>query len=129
MMSKPTVDFGNIATEKTAVFVEVSDTDRSKGLLINTFFTQAMNSLCSFADEKCQEGRLPVPLWFILDDFGTNCRRANKPMSRILDMPVGTNWVFRRRQKPRFSRTIDIDEYTAFPNTADKSPYINAEDA
>lgn len=174
MMSQTTIEFEKLGTERTVVFVEVSDTDRSKDILINTFYTQAMNALCSFADEQCENSSLPVPVRFFLDDFGTNCKiegfenmisnirsrnisalivlqsesqlmkgygfsshtiidncdtliymggndvdtattiakRANKPLSKILDMPVGTNWVFRRGEKPRFSRTIDIDEYT-----------------
>lgn len=174
MMLQTTIEFEKLGTEKTVVFVEVSDTDRSKDILINTFYTQAINALCTFADERCENSSLPVPVRFFLDDFGTNCKiegfenmisnirsrnisalivlqsesqlmkgygfsahtiidncdtliymggndvdtattiakRANKPLSRILDMPVGTNWVFRRGEKPRYSRTIDIDEYT-----------------
>lgn len=177
MMLKETIDFSMIGREKTAVFVEVSDTDRSRDTLVNTFYTQAMNALCTFADEECPDSRLPVPVRFMLDDFGTNCRidgfenmisnirsrnisamivlqsesqlengygfsahtimdncdtfiymggndvetaltisrRANKSLTQILDMPVGTNWVFRRGDKPRFSRTIDLDEYTDMP--------------
>ncbi|MGN1086825.1 MAG: VirD4-like conjugal transfer protein, CD1115 family [Porcipelethomonas sp.] len=177
MMLKETIDFSMIGREKTAVFVEVSDTDRSRDTLVNTFYTQAMNALCTFADEECPDSRLPVPVRFMLDDFGTNCRidgfenmisnirsrnisamivlqsesqlengygfsahtimdncdtfiymggndvetaltisrRANKSLTQILDMPVGTNWVFRRGDKPRFSRTIDLDEYTEMP--------------
>lgn len=174
MMLQTTIEFEKLGTEKTVVFVEASDTDRSKDILINTFYTQAINALCTFADERCENSSLPVPVRFFLDDFGTNCKiegfenmisnirsrnisalivlqsesqlmkgygfsahtivdncdtliymggndvdtattiakRANKPLSRILDMPVGTNWVFRRGEKPRYSRTIDIDEYT-----------------
>ena len=37
--------------------------------------------------------------------------RANKPLNDILNMPVSTNWTFRRGEKPVYSRTIDIDEY------------------
>ena len=54
------------------MFVEVSDTDRSKDLLVNLFYSQMMNALCTFADEKCEDSRLPVPVQFILDDFATN---------------------------------------------------------
>lgn len=35
---------------------------------------QARNQLCTFADEKCADCRLAVPVRFILDDFGRNCR-------------------------------------------------------
>ena len=37
--------------------------------------------------------------------------RSNKPIHRILDMPIGTNWIFRRGEKPTFSDTVDITGY------------------
>jgi type IV secretion system protein VirD4 len=53
------------------------------------------------------------------NDIGTAetiSKRANKPLCDILNMPVGTNWVFRRGQKPKYSRTVDIDEYKGRPS-------------
>lgn len=74
MMSGNDIDFKDIGKRKTAVFVTVSDTDRSMDDLANLFFTQAMQALCDFADNECEGSRLPVPVRFILDDFATNCR-------------------------------------------------------
>lgn len=79
MMSGERFDFARTAQEKTAVFVTVSDTDRTMDTLVNIFFTQAMNELCSYADNFCEEGRLPIPVRFILDDFATNCRIEEFP--------------------------------------------------
>lgn len=67
------MDITSIGKEKTVVFVEISDTDRSKDIIANTFYGQAMNRLCEYAD-SLPESRLPVPVRFILDDFGTNVR-------------------------------------------------------
>ena len=66
------IDFAKVGTRKTAIFVEVSDSDRSMDPLVNVFFTQAMNELCTYADDKCNDSRLPVPVRFIMDDFATN---------------------------------------------------------
>lgn len=74
MMSDNDVDFTTIAKEKTAVFVTVSDTDRTMDVLANIFFTQAMQMLCDYADNECRDNLLPIPIRFILDDFATNCR-------------------------------------------------------
>lgn len=163
------IDFRQIGSEKTAVFVTVSDTDRSMDGLANMFVTQAMQQLCSFAD-RFKDGRLPVPVRFILDDFATNCRiaefprmistirsrsisamiiiqseaqltqyynrddktvisncdtyvylggndietarsvseRSNKPLDKILNMPVGACWVFRRGEAPIFTKENEI---------------------
>lgn len=70
-------DFTRLGREKTAMFVIVSDTDRSKDAIANLFYSQAMNQLCDYADNRCEGGRLPVSATFILDDFATNCRIEN----------------------------------------------------
>ena len=69
MMSRQGLEFKDISSRKTAVFVTVSDTDRTMDTLVNIFFTQAMNELCQYADNCCENGRLPIPVRFILDDF------------------------------------------------------------
>ena len=71
MAEGESIDFTKVGQEKTAVFVCVSDTDRSLDDLANLFFTQAMNELVRYAD-SLDDGRLPVPVRFILDDFATN---------------------------------------------------------
>ena len=166
-------DFRRIGQEKTALFVIVSDTDRSNDLLANMFYTQVMNELCDFADNDCPEGRLPVPVVFMLDDFATNahiqgfenmisnirarnisamlmiqslhqlrsgygedaetimnncdttvfmganslgdaehfCKRANKPVHTMLDMPRYSSWVFRHGTPAQFMKNRDPEEY------------------
>lgn len=166
MMSGNDIDFNAIGEEKTALFVTVSDTDRSMDTMANIFITQALQQLCSHANDY-PDGRLPVPVRFILDDFATNCRiaefpriistirsrgisamlmlqseaqlvsyydydaatvisncdtyvylggndlvtaraiseRANKPLNQVLNMPVGSCWVFRRGEEPVFTKT------------------------
>jgi len=172
-----TFDIRSVGREKTVIFLSISDTDRSKDVIANIFYSQAMNELCSFADEECEDSHLPIPVRFILDDFGTNCRihgfedmisnirsrgisatlilqsesqlvqgykesshtiidncdtvvymggndietarmiaeRSNSPIPTVLNMPIGTNWVFRRGEKPVFSKTVDLSEYHISP--------------
>ena len=173
MMAKDDINIPSIGRQKTALFVVVSDTDRSLDDLVNIFYTQAMNELCMYADTRCKDNRLPVDVRFILDDFATNCliddfpkmiasirsrgistmlmiqaesqlsaaygddgktiigncdtyiylggndvdtaeqvaRRCNLPVQRILEMPVGTNWIFRRGQKAVNAKNFDIDAF------------------
>ena len=68
----------DIGKKKTAIFVIVSDTDRSMDGLANLFFSQAMNELCRAAD-MTENGRLHIPVRFILDDFATNVRIEDFP--------------------------------------------------
>ncbi len=55
--------------EKTAVFLTVSDTDRSMDRLADLFVTQAVHTLCRSADRDYGDSRLAVPVRFLLDDF------------------------------------------------------------
>ena len=66
------VDFSALGREKTAVFLNVSDTDRSVDRLVNLFYTQALQALCNSADKDYPDHRLPVPVRIILDDFAAN---------------------------------------------------------
>lgn len=67
------VDIKAMGREKTALFLNISDTDRSMDKLVNIFYTQALQMLCEEA-EKHPGCRLPVPVRFIMDDFATNAR-------------------------------------------------------
>ena len=173
LLGDDTIDIPSIGKKKTALFVVVSDTDRSLDGLVNIFFSQTMNELCRYADKECDGNRLPVPIRFILDDFATNVRieefprmiasirsrgisamlmiqaesqlleaygfdgktiigncdtyvylggndvetakavadRCDIPVKKILNMPVGTNWIFRRGQSPINGRNFDLESY------------------
>ncbi|MCR4717351.1 MAG: type IV secretory system conjugative DNA transfer family protein [Lachnospiraceae bacterium] len=173
MLSKDTIDISSIGCKKTALFVVVSDIDRSMDGLANIFFTQALSELLRYADNECKNNMLPIPTRFILDDFATNVRindfprmissirsrrisamimiqsesqlmetyhydgntiisncdtyiymggndietaraislRCDIPLKKILLMPVGTNWIFRRGQEPVNARNFDIDNH------------------
>ena len=176
------IDITSIGKRKTALFVVVSDTDRSLDGLANIFFTQAMNELCRFADKECDDSCLPVPVRFILDDFATNCKidefprmissirsrgistmlmiqaesqltenygydgktiigncdtyvylggndvetakavaeRCDVPVKKILNMPVETNWIFRRGQVPVNAHNFDLEPFLAEKKLNDK---------
>ena len=173
-----TVDLPSIGKEKTALFVNVSDTDRSLDGLVNIFFTQAMHELVRCADSQ-EDSRLPVPVRFILDDFATNCmivdfpkmissirsreisamlmiqsegqleqsyergsstiisncdtyvylggndlrtakaiaERTDLPLKNILNMPVGSNWIFRRGEEPIRGKSLDLEAFQKLRST------------
>ena len=177
-----TIRISGIGMKPSAVFVVVSDTDRSLDGLANLFFTQAMNELCWQADKRCKGNTLPVPVRFILDDFATNCkiaefprmiasirsrgistmlmiqseaqleegynkdartiigncdtyvylggndvdtaeavaRRCDVPLKKILNMPVETNWIFRRGQEPVNSKNYNIEHLLKEKNIAER---------
>ena len=56
--------------ERTALFVTLSDTDRSLDSLINIFISQLIRQLVTVADGRANH-RLPVGVTLLLDDFAT----------------------------------------------------------
>ena len=65
--STDTIDFEEIGTRKTAVYVISSDTHKAYDFLLTIFFSQMIQQLYDFADKS--GGKLPVKTFFILDEF------------------------------------------------------------
>ena len=65
--STDTINFEEIGTKKTAVYVISSDTHTAYDFLLTIFFSQMIQQLYNFADEN--GGRLKTPVFFILDEF------------------------------------------------------------
>ncbi|MCR4739663.1 MAG: type IV secretory system conjugative DNA transfer family protein, partial [Lachnospiraceae bacterium] len=173
ILSDDTTGITAIGHHKSALFVVVSDNDRSLDGIANLFFTQAINELCYVADKKCRDQCLPVPVRFIMDDFATNCvieqmpriissirsrnisvmlmlqsesqlmncyredgrtiiancdtylylggndvdsarsvsARCDLPLKKVLNMPVGNMWIFRRGEDPVYAKIFDLNKH------------------
>ena len=70
------IDIRMLGREKTVLFLNISDTDRAFDQLVNLFYTQILQILCSEADER-ENGRLAVPVRIIMDDFASSARIEN----------------------------------------------------
>jgi len=73
------IDIPSVGQKPTALFVSVSDMDRSLDGLASLFFNTVIQELVRYADEKCEGGRLPIPTRIFMDDFGTNLRINEYP--------------------------------------------------
>ncbi len=67
LTSTDTIDFEEIGSKKTAVYVISSDTHTAYDFLLTIFFAQMIQQLYNFADKS--GGALPMPTYFILDEF------------------------------------------------------------
>lgn len=65
--STDTINFEEIGSKKTAVYVISSDTHTAYDFLLTIFFSQMIQQLYDFADRS--GGALPMPTYFILDEF------------------------------------------------------------
>lgn len=104
------IHLSSIGDKKKAVFLVVSDTDRSMDGLANIFFSQAMSELCNHADKDCK-GRLPVPVRFILDDFGTNVKINDFPkyISSIRSRGISTTIILQAESQLEAEYKFDCD--------------------
>jgi len=67
LTSTNTINFEEIGTKKTAVYVISSDTHTAYDFLLTIFFAQMIQHLYDFADKS--GGALPLRTFFILDEF------------------------------------------------------------
>ncbi len=67
LTSTDTIDFEEIGSKKTAVYVISSDTHTAYDFLLTIFFSQMIQQLYDYADQN--GGALKVPTYFILDEF------------------------------------------------------------
>lgn len=61
MLSDDGFDFKSLGQTPTALFVEISDMDRSMDVLSNLYFTQLMSALVRYADDECPNSTHTVP--------------------------------------------------------------------
>lgn len=76
------INLPDIGERKTAVFLRISDTDRSMDRIAALLYTQALQVLCSSADAQ-QKRRLKVPVRLILDDFAAAADACIPDFDRI----------------------------------------------
>lgn len=70
---KPTVDIERIAKEKSVLFITSSPVNPSLHQFIGAFYSCLFKTLFEFAEE-CPDGKLPIPVHVLCDDFATGCR-------------------------------------------------------
>ncbi|MBR0092819.1 MAG: type IV secretory system conjugative DNA transfer family protein [Lachnospiraceae bacterium] len=67
------IDIASLGREKTVVFLNISDTDKSLDKVVNLFYTQALQTLVAEADSQ-EDGRLRVPCRIMFDDFAAGAK-------------------------------------------------------
>ena len=127
MLRKDTIDIPSIGDRRTALFVVVSDTDRSLDALVNIFFSQTMNELCRHADKECEDNRLPVPTRFILDDFATNVRIEEFPRMIASIRSRGISTMLMIQAESQLREAYDNDDKTIIGN-CDTYIYLGGND-
>ena len=66
------VDFEELASEKTVLFITTSPVNSSLNSFISSFYGTVFKDLFEYAEEQ-PDGKLPVPVDVLADDFATGC--------------------------------------------------------
>ena len=122
------IDIIQLAREKTALFVTISDMERSQDMLANLFYTQAIQTLCRYADKECEDHCLPVPVRFILDDFATNARIPNfdKLISVIRSRGIAVSIIL--QSQTQLEEMYGKDAAATILNGCDTVLYLGGQD-
>lgn len=120
-------DLYAVGQRKTAIFVQVSDVDRTYDTLVNVFVTQALKVLVEEADMNA-DGKLLVPTRFFLDDMAANCSIPDfdKTISVIRSRDIFAS-IFLQSVTQLYSKYSEYEAMTIISN-CDHVVYMNTND-
>ena len=116
-----------LGRKKSVLFLNVSDTDSSLDRLVNIFYTQTLNRLCSEADEN-KEGRLKVPVRIIMDDFAASAKIPDfhKIISVIRSRDISVSLVL--QSLTQLDSMYSHSEALTIVNNCDHLLYLGCQD-
>lgn len=132
---KNRINFSNVGKEKTAIFLTVSDTDRTLDGLLTCFWSQCIHELLEYADSEPDE-RVRIPVRLYLDDFATNFRIPDfdKIISNIRSREISVSVILQSMSqlevlysRPEALTIIDNCDNLLFlgSNSVDTAEYIS----
>lgn len=125
--SKDPIDIRELGRTKTVLFLNVSDTDRTFDMLVNIFYTQALQLLCSQADAN-PDGRLDVPVRIIMDDFAASARIPDfdKVISVIRSRDISVSLIL--QSMTQLESMYSHAEAMTIVNNCDHILYLGSQD-
>ena len=122
------LSFRDLGREKTALFLHISDTDRSLDRIASMLYTQALHALCYSADTEYPGQCLPVPVRFILDDFATNAYipRFQDLTSVIRSRGISVSVIL--QSITQLSALYGVDNAQTIINNCDHWLYLGGQD-
>lgn len=120
-------DIRDLGRKKTVLFLNVSDTDRTFDMLVNIFYTQALQLLCSQADAN-PDGRLRVPVRIIMDDYAASARIPDfdKIISVIRSRDISVSLIL--QSMTQLESMYSHAEATTIVNNCDHILYLGSQD-
>jgi len=123
------INLSAIGKRKTAVFLHMSDTDRSMDRLASLFYTQTLQVLCRCADKR-PDSCLRIPVRFILDDFAAAADACipdfDKITSVIRSREISVSIIL--QSLSQFESAYGHDKAMTIINNCDHLLYLGGQD-
>lgn len=124
---KKKVDFEQLASRKTVLFVSTSAVNPSLHCFINMFYAQAFKTLFEYA-ESLPNGKLPIPVHVLCDDFATGSRILNFPEYISVMREKQISVCLLTQSESQLESMYGIDDATTIINNCDTYLYMGGMD-
>lgn len=121
------VDLEELATRKTVLFVSASAVNPALHCFINMFYAQAFKSLFEYA-QSMPDGRLPIPVNVLCDDFATGSRIMNFPEYISIMREAQISVCLLVQSESQLESIYGRDDATTIINNCDTYLYLGGMD-
>jgi len=125
--SNKQVNFEKIANEKTILFVTTSAVNPSLSCFVNIFYSQVFKTLFEYA-EGLDEGRLPLPVHVLCDDFATGSKIVNFPEYISIFREKGISVTLLLQSESQLEGMYGKSDATTIINNCDTYLYFGSMD-
>lgn len=127
MMKENYLCFENIANEKTVLFVYTSAVNPALNCFSNMFYSYVIKELFEYG-EQLPEGRLPVPVHLLCDDFATGSPILNFPEYISIFREKGISATLLVQSESQIEKMYDRQDAVTIINNCDTYVYMGGMD-
>ncbi len=125
--SKKKLDFEKIADRKTVLFISTSPVNPSLNCFINMYYAQMFKGLFEYA-ETFPNGRLPIPVSVLCDDFATGSRILNFPEYISIFREKGISVTLLIQSESQLEAMYSYEDSVTIINNCDTYIYLGGMD-
>lgn len=127
MSTKKKVDFEQMATKKTILFVTTSAVNLAFHCFVNMFYAQAFKQLFEYAENR-QDGVLPIQVHVLCDDFATGSRVLNFAEYISIFREKGISVTLLLQSESQLEQMYGTENATTIINNCDSYIYLGGMD-
>ncbi len=127
MATKRKINFEQMATNKTILFVTTSAVNPALHCFVNMFYAQAFKQLFEYAETR-PDGSLPIPVHVLCDDFATGSRVLNFPEYISIFREKGISVTLLLQSESQLEQMYGTDNATTIINNCDSYIYLGGMD-